>query len=148
MDTIIISLSQSICRPLPLCATSPSSLLVASLCCQQPFADRRKVKSFCVGSEGGAYEGRGWEVIGIHAPQANNVSIGICLIGDWRYELPPQIQLETTKALIATGLKRGIISPHYKLIGHSQATTTECPGTALLDHIATWPHYVPGKIDF
>ncbi|KAM3964005.1 peptidoglycan-recognition protein LB-like [Aphomia sociella] len=99
--------------------------------------------NFCVGSEGGAYEGRGWETIGIHASAANSVSIGICLIGDWREELPPAQQLQTTKALIEEGVKRGYISSDYKLIGHKQVNPTECPGVALLNHISKWEHFVP-----
>lgn len=37
-----------------------------------------------MGSEGGVYEGRGWQTLGIHAGPANKFSVGICLIGDWR----------------------------------------------------------------
>ncbi|KOB73993.1 Peptidoglycan recognition protein-D, partial [Operophtera brumata] len=51
-------------------------------------------------------------------------------------ELPPQQQLDTTKALIASGLAQGIISPNYKVIGHMQATPTECPGGALMEEIS------------
>lgn len=63
-------------------------------------------------------------------------------------ELPPQIQLDTTKALIASGLAEGVISSNYKLVGHSQAMQTECPGTALLNEISKWDHYVPGHTPF
>ncbi|XP_026740604.1 peptidoglycan-recognition protein LB-like [Trichoplusia ni] len=104
--------------------------------------------NFCVGSEGGAYEGRGWDLRGIHAGRANNHSIGICLIGDWREELPPQPQLETTKALIADGVRLGKVSPDYKLIGHNQVMATACPGTALSEEISTWEHFTNAKPDF
>ncbi|XP_063541466.1 peptidoglycan-recognition protein LB-like [Cydia strobilella] len=104
--------------------------------------------NFAVGSEGGAYEGRGWNTVGIHARRANNYSIGIVLIGDWRVNLPPTKQLTTTKALIAKGVKDGVIRPQYRLIGHSQVMATECPGGALLAHIATWDHYWPGHVEF
>jgi len=30
------------------------------------------------------YEGRGWDVMGTHAPNYNSRSIGICFIGDFR----------------------------------------------------------------
>ncbi|XP_073948779.1 peptidoglycan-recognition protein LB-like [Choristoneura fumiferana] len=103
---------------------------------------------FAVGSEGGAYEGRGWTVIGAHATVANKYSIGIVLIGDWREELPPEKQLATTKALIALGLKKGYISPQYKLIGHKQVSSTECPGEVLLNEISTWENYTPGHAVF
>ncbi|KAI8442188.1 hypothetical protein MSG28_005786 [Choristoneura fumiferana] len=59
-------------------------------------------------------------------------------------ELPPEKQLATTKALIALGLKKGYISPQYKLIGHKQVSSTECPGEVLLNEISTWENYTPG----
>lgn len=40
--------------------------------------------SFAVGGDGKIYEGRGWKVVGAHAPGYNFNSVGICLIGDWR----------------------------------------------------------------
>lgn len=42
--------------------------------------------NFAVGGDGKVYEGRGWSTVGAHAPGYNNISIGICLIGDWRGE--------------------------------------------------------------
>ncbi|GBP27044.1 Peptidoglycan-recognition protein LB [Eumeta japonica] len=99
--------------------------------------------NFCVGGDGVAYEGRGWRVLGVHAGRANRFSLGICLIGDWRFELPPTQQLKTVEALIATALDLGIIDEHYKLVGHRQMTDTECPGDALLEEIKTWKNYSP-----
>jgi len=40
--------------------------------------------SFCIGGTGLVYEGRGWDVIGTHAPNYNSRSTGICFIGDFR----------------------------------------------------------------
>jgi peptidoglycan-recognition protein LB len=40
--------------------------------------------NFAVGGDGRVYQGRGFNVMGAHAPPYNNKSIGICLIGDWR----------------------------------------------------------------
>lgn len=39
---------------------------------------------FAVGGDGKVYEGRGFNVVGAHAPAYNDKSIGICLIGDWQ----------------------------------------------------------------
>lgn len=39
--------------------------------------------SFAIGGDGRIYHGRGYGVIGAHAPRYNDKSIGICLIGDW-----------------------------------------------------------------
>uniref|UniRef100_A0A8D8MQW1 Peptidoglycan-recognition protein LB n=1 Tax=Culex pipiens TaxID=7175 RepID=A0A8D8MQW1_CULPI len=42
--------------------------------------------SFVVGGDGRIYQGRGFNVVGAHAPRYNDKSVGICLIGDWRGE--------------------------------------------------------------
>lgn len=39
--------------------------------------------SYAIGGDGRIYHGRGYNVIGAHAPRYNDKSIGICLIGDW-----------------------------------------------------------------
>lgn len=39
--------------------------------------------SFGVGGDGKVYEGRGFNVVGAHAPRYNDKSVGICVIGDW-----------------------------------------------------------------
>ncbi|XP_068623432.1 peptidoglycan-recognition protein LB-like [Battus philenor] len=103
---------------------------------------------FCVGSNGGVFEGRGWDTLGIHAGRANNFSIGICLIGDWREATPPKAMLKSTKKLISVGVKNGSLSPTYKLVGHSQIMATECPGTALLNIISTWDHFTTEVTNF
>lgn len=42
--------------------------------------------SFAIGGNGEVYQGRGFNVVGAHAPRYNANSIGICMIGDWRSE--------------------------------------------------------------
>ncbi|XP_041972286.1 peptidoglycan-recognition protein LF-like [Aricia agestis] len=103
--------------------------------------------NFCIGNDGSAYEGRGWRWIGIHAGKANSLSVGICLIGDWRVDEPPAAMLQTAKELIRDGIMRGVISPSYRLMGHGQVMSTECPGTRLLNEISTWNNYWPGQFD-
>lgn len=97
--------------------------------------------SFAVGSDGRAYEGRGWSTVGAHAPRYNNKSIGICVIGDWMEKIPPKNQLDTVKNLIDYGVQEGKIIKNYTLIGHRQVRKTECPGTKFYNEISTWPHY-------
>lgn len=43
--------------------------------------------SFAIGGDGQIYYGRGFNVVGAHAPKYNDKSVGICLIGDWRSKL-------------------------------------------------------------
>ncbi|KAG5671295.1 hypothetical protein PVAND_001500 [Polypedilum vanderplanki] len=97
--------------------------------------------SFAICGDGKIYQGRGYNVIGAHAPRYNDKSIGICLIGDWRFELPPEQMLKATKDLIAYSLENGYLSPNYKVLGHRQVRATECPGQRLYEEIATWDHY-------
>ncbi|CAH0713734.1 unnamed protein product, partial [Brenthis ino] len=99
--------------------------------------------NFAVGGDGDVYEGRGWDCVGAHAVGVNSKSIGIVLIGDWVSVVPPANQLETTKKLIAKGVELGYITPEYKLIGHRQVDSTECPGEALFREISTWDRFEP-----
>ncbi|KAM3963895.1 peptidoglycan-recognition protein LB-like [Aphomia sociella] len=101
--------------------------------------------NFAVGGEGRVYEGRGWDAVGAHAVGYNSDSIGICLIGDWVATLPPQAQLEATKQLIAAGVELGYIHQNYRLIGHRQASATECPGDVLYREIMTWNQFSTTK---
>ena len=39
--------------------------------------------SFVIGGDGNIYVGRGFNVVGAHAPKYNNKSVGICMLGDW-----------------------------------------------------------------
>ncbi|XP_046385125.1 peptidoglycan-recognition protein LB-like isoform X2 [Ischnura elegans] len=97
--------------------------------------------NFCVGGGGLPMEGRGWDAVGAHAPKYNTRSIGICLIGDFREEMPDAGMLEATHGLIADGVARGKISPSFTLLGHRQVRETECPGQALFQEIQKWPHW-------
>ncbi|RZC32060.1 Amidase 2 domain containing protein [Asbolus verrucosus] len=99
--------------------------------------------SFGVGGDGNAYEGRGWSTVGAHAPGYNNKSIGICLIGNWMYALPPDNQLQTVHQLIQYGVDQRKINPEYKLVGHRQVTATDCPGDRLFKEIQNWTHFTP-----
>lgn len=45
--------------------------------------EKFEICSFAIGGDGQIYEGRGFNVIGAHAPKYNDKSVGICLIGDW-----------------------------------------------------------------
>ncbi|KAK9876301.1 hypothetical protein WA026_012599 [Henosepilachna vigintioctopunctata] len=99
--------------------------------------------SFAVGGDNRAYVGRGWSAVGAHAPKYNTRSIGICVIGDWREDLPPSSQLQTVKDLIQYGVEHGKIAKDYILFGHRQVRETECPGDALFNEIQKWPHWEP-----
>lgn len=99
--------------------------------------------TFAVGGDGRIYEGRGFNVVGAHAPRYNDKSVGICMIGDWRYELPSNDMIAAAQSLIEYGVRNNIIASNYTLIGHRQVRPTECPGDRLFQEIQSWPHYSP-----
>ncbi|CAH0549100.1 unnamed protein product [Brassicogethes aeneus] len=99
--------------------------------------------NFLVGDDGNVYEGRGWGIHGAHVPAYNARSIGICFLGNFQRSSPSEKQLETVQNLVSCGVELGKISPQYKLIGHRQGKSTECPGQTLFDIIKKWPHFEP-----
>lgn len=99
--------------------------------------------NFLVGGDGLIYEGRGWGKQGAHAPGYNDKSVGISFIGTFTSGLPTNAALAAGKQLINCGVSLGHVSRTYSLIGHRQATSTECPGNKLYEEIKTWPNYKP-----
>jgi len=97
--------------------------------------------SFAIGGDGQIYTGRGFHVIGAHAPGYNDKSVGICLIGDWQTTSPPQNMIDALEQLIAFGVQQGNIAPDYELMGHRQVRDTACPGNALFDQIIKFSHW-------
>nr|XP_023013199.1 peptidoglycan-recognition protein LE-like isoform X1 [Leptinotarsa decemlineata] len=97
--------------------------------------------NFLIGSDGLAYEGRGWGVIGAHTRGFNSKAIGISFIGCFLDHLPPNAALEKARDLIAYGVKRGSIDEDYILLGHCQCCGVESPGKKLFEEIQTWGHW-------
>ncbi|XP_077999532.1 peptidoglycan recognition protein-like [Glandiceps talaboti] len=97
--------------------------------------------SFLIGQDGNAYEGRGWGVQGAHTYGYNNRAHGISFIGNFDNQLPNQLAINATKALIKCGVDRGYIKENYSLLGHRDVASTACPGNALYDDIKSWENY-------
>ncbi|CAK9812966.1 Peptidoglycan-recognition protein LB [Anthophora plagiata] len=102
--------------------------------------------NFVVGEDGKAYEGRGWDFVGAHAPGYNTQSIGICVIGDFSDFLPNGEALKTVHALINYGVSLGKIRGDYHLIGHRQVRSTLCPGNEFYNYVKTHPRWTPDPV--
>ncbi|XP_076679571.1 peptidoglycan recognition protein 3 [Andrena cerasifolii] len=102
--------------------------------------------SFVIGEDGNAYEGRGWDYVGAHAPGYNTQSIGICVIGDFSDFLPNDAALNTLNALIDYGVSLGKISESYHVLGHRQARDTLCPGDEFYKYVQTNPRWTKHPI--
>lgn len=67
----------------------------------------------------------------------NNYGIGICLVGDFRGQMPTQRQLDSLRRLV-TYLAARCDIPAQNIIGHGDApgAATACPGDKLSEYIA------------
>ncbi|XP_056633665.1 peptidoglycan recognition protein-like [Diorhabda sublineata] len=97
--------------------------------------------NFLIGGDGNIYEGRGWGIHGAHLIPYNARSIGICLLGNFTDEEPPNIQIQALKQLIRCAENTKKVTNDYHLIGHSQGSATLCPGKFVLNIIKGWPHF-------
>ncbi|XP_067644949.1 peptidoglycan-recognition protein SB1-like [Eurosta solidaginis] len=97
--------------------------------------------SFAVGGDGNVYEGRGYGVVGAHAPNYNSRSIGLLLIGNFMEEPPPAPMQQVAQNFIKYSMERGYLRDDYTLYGHRQVRSTKCPGDALFEVIKEWPHW-------
>ncbi|CAL8084611.1 unnamed protein product [Calicophoron daubneyi] len=68
-------------------------------------------------------------------------SLGICFIGNFMKTSPTNAALQSAKALIDEGVRRGYVGKQYKLVGHRDVGSTSCPGNKLHSIIKTWPHF-------
>ena len=76
--------------------------------------------NFLIGDDGLVYEGRGWKIMGAHALHWNNVSYGICLMGDFSDTSPTEEALQSVEGLIQYGVhqvnKNTIAKPKEKCV--------------------------------
>lgn len=84
--------------------------------------------NYIVMADGSVYEGRGFGVIGAHAPGWNKRGIGVCFAGDGREHVSPQAVAAYHK-LIKRLKKHGanIVST----AAHGDVYPTTCPGNAI-----------------
>lgn len=97
--------------------------------------------NFAIGGDGNVFEGRGWAKTGAHAPNFNDKSLGVVFIGNFVNGSPTTAATNAFHALIECGVQKKHVATAYKLIGHRQVRSTECPGTKLYDLVKQWPHY-------
>nr|AHK22786.1 peptidoglycan recognition protein S2 [Sinohyriopsis cumingii] len=101
--------------------------------------------NFLIGGDGRVYEARGWDRVGAHTRGWNDVAVAFSVMGDYTNKLPNSAALTAVHNIIDCGILKGKITPDYKMYGHRNAGTTECPGQQLYDLIRTWPHFDPNK---
>ena len=87
------------------------------------------------------FEGRGWDVAGLHTPNNNADSIGIALIGSFSTVKPTDEQMRALRSLLDWGVSSGKVDKDYKLFAQRQLHPTDSPGTMVLEIIETWPHF-------
>jgi N-acetylmuramoyl-L-alanine amidase len=79
---------------------------------------------------GASYEvlmGRPWDRSGAHCIGQNNVSLGICLVGNFNLAAPPEAQLRCAARHVAMWCRMFEI-PVTEIYRHSSFNDTDCPG--------------------
>ncbi|VEN43022.1 unnamed protein product [Callosobruchus maculatus] len=99
--------------------------------------------NFLVGGDGDAYEGRGWKKEGSHTLGYNKNSIGVCFIGTFINEPPPENQIAAFHHLMKVGVELGHLTKDYKVLAAKQLQATASPGEAFIRVIRTWEHWAP-----
>lgn len=97
--------------------------------------------NFLIGGNGVVFEGRGWDVAGLHTPNNNADSIGVALIGSFNTIKPADEQVRALRNLLEWGVTNAKLDKDYKLFAQRQLHPTESPGTMVLEIIETWPHF-------
>lgn len=98
--------------------------------------------SFVVGSDGYMYEGRGWHWQGAHTYRHNSLGFGVAFVGNYTAALPTEAAMRSVRdEFPGCALRAGFLRPQYKVLGHRQLVSTDCPGDALFEELRTWPHF-------
>ncbi len=88
---------------------------------------------FMVDKDGTIYEGRDMTVRGVHVEGHNTGSLGVCLLGDFRTDIPSDAQLSATYALNNWIVYRTGVT---HLAGHKDFNDfTVCPGTQIANQL-------------
>jgi N-acetyl-anhydromuramyl-L-alanine amidase AmpD len=82
---------------------------------------------YVVGDDGTLYQTNALETVSYHAVDANPTGVGICFLGSFMKQVPPQAQLRAGAHLVAwlmqeLGLSLGAVK------GHQEVVDTRCPG--------------------
>lgn len=79
-------------------------------------------------------QGRKDEIQGAHCPGYNTKSIGICLIGNFDIEKPPEPMIEALKIELKKISNKYLI-PLENIKGHRELYATVCPGKFLFERL-------------
>ena len=101
--------------------------------------------NFLIGEDGRVYEARGWDRIGAHTYGWNDVAVAFSIMGNYKDRIPNDKALSALKNIINCGLSKGKITHNYKMYGHRDVRSTECPGNKLYELIETWDHFGHNK---
>lgn len=80
---------------------------------------------FYIRKDGTVYEGRPIAYVGSHCKGNNSCSIGVCLEGDFRKEVPTLEQLKAVKEVYE--MVRKTYRNIYKMVNHRDLFKTSCP---------------------
>ena len=98
------------------------------------------------GMDGLIQDGIPVEIQGAHAKGANKDSIGICLIGNFKEDLPTSNQIISLTSLCIELCRKYKIQPIGGILGHRDVNNTLCPGRYLYQLISPMRIFLEGVI--
>lgn len=91
---------------------------------------------YVIRKNGSIERGRPLDMIGAHAYQFNDTSVGINLVGNFEISKPTEFQLTSAAKLIAVLCNfYGLHPDDQTVVGHRDLMTTDCPGQNLYEQL-------------
>lgn len=85
--------------------------------------------NYIIMPSGRVWEGRGYGVVGAHAPNYNRRGIGVCFAGNYSETPPTPAAIEAYYALLSRLRTHG--ADIDDIVAHGDVYATSCPGNAL-----------------
>lgn len=90
-----------------------------------------------IGGDGKIFVGRSWNQTNIY----DQISIAICLMGDFSRSHPNEHYFNAIFRLIDYGISLEYIHKDYRIIAHRQIRDTRSPGEYVYRNMSGWNHY-------
>ena len=92
--------------------------------------------SYLIFPTGNVYEGRGFGVVGAHTVGHNSTSYAMSLVGNYESEPMTDAQVDAVRQMIEEGQRLGFVTSEPTIQGHSDVSSTACPGTHAFERLA------------
>ena len=83
---------------------------------------------YVIHPDGSIFQGRPVDTVGAHVRSYNDISVGICVVGNFMHEYPTTLQQEATGKLLAYLVNKVLRGNTIAIKRHRDLAATLCPG--------------------